>query len=148
MFRTLIAAAALAVATTAVFAQADLVAARKALMSENGKYMYRAFPAMLKGETPYDQAVVDAGFTQLNESAQKLPALFSESTKDVPPAGRFSISPKAWDNKADLDAKLASYAKTVAEEKPKVKDLETLKSSYAAVAKACDSCHDAYRVRN
>jgi cytochrome c556 len=148
MFRALIAAAALAVVSTAVFAQADLVASRKALMGENGKYMYRALPNILKGEAPYDQSVVDAAFTQLNDSAQKLPSLFVPSTKDVPPTGRYSLSPKAWENKADFDAKLASYAKTVADEKPKVKDIETLKSSYAAVAKACDACHDSYRVRN
>jgi cytochrome c556 len=148
MYRTLIASAALAVVTTAVLAQADLVASRKALMGENGKYMYRALPEMLKGAAPYDQAIVDAAFTQMAESAQKLPALFVASTKDVPPAGRFSISPKAWDNKADLDAKLANYAKVVAEERPKVKNLEALKESYAAVAKTCDSCHESYRVRN
>jgi cytochrome c556 len=148
MYRALIAAAALAVVTTAVFAQADLVESRKALMGQNGKHMYRALPNILKGEAPYDQAVVDAAFTQLNDSAQKLPSLFSVSTKDVPPTGRYSISPKAWENKADLDAKLANLAKTVAAEKPKVKDVETLKASYAEIAKTCDSCHDSYRVRN
>ena len=148
MFRTLFVAASIVAITTTVFAQADLVAARKALMGETGKHMYRALPDMLKGATPYSQAAVDAAFAQMTEANQKLPTLFVASTKDVPPSGRFSLSPKAWDNKADFDAKLANYAKAVAAERPKVKDIDTLKAAHASIIETCSSCHDSYRVRN
>ena len=148
MFRTSFLAASIVAITTTVLAQADLIAARKAIMGESGKHMYGVLPDMLKGARPYDQAAVDAAFAQMTDATQKLPALFVVSTKDVPPSGRYSLSLKAWENKADFDAKLASYAKSVAAEKPKAKDLASLKEAYTAVAKTCDSCHDAYRVRN
>lgn len=148
MSRLFITVTALAAVTTAAFAQADLVAARKAIMGENGKHMYRALPDMVKGATPYSQAAVDAAFAQLADANQKLPALFVASTKDVPPSGRYGLSPKAWDNKADFDAKLANYAKVVAAEKTKVKDVDTLKAAHAAINETCNSCHDSYRTRN
>ena len=148
MFRTMFVAASIVAVTTTVFAQADLVAARKALMGETGKHLYRALPDMIKGATPYNQAAVDAAFAQMSDAAQKLPALYAASTKDLPPSGRYGVSQKMWANKADFDAKLANYAKDIAAARPRVKDIGGLKEAYAAIAKNCDSCHDAYRVRN
>jgi cytochrome c556 len=148
MFRTLFIAASIVAITTTVFAQADVVAARKALMGETGKHMYRALPDMIKGATPYNQTAVDAAFAQMNDAAQKLPALYAASTKDLPPSGRYSVSQKMWANKPDFDAKLANYAKDIAAARPRVKDIGGLKEAYAAIGKNCDSCHDAYRVRN
>jgi cytochrome c556 len=148
MYRSLLAVASIVAVTTTVFAQADLVAARKALMGENGKYMYRAFPNMMKGEQPYDQATVDAGFAQLADTASKLPALYAVSTKDVAPSGRFSVSPKAWENKADFDKKAANFAASVASSRVKATSVDGLKQAYSEVSKTCDSCHDQYRVRN
>jgi cytochrome c556 len=148
MYRSLLAVASIVAVTTAVFAQADLVAARKALMGENGKYMYRAFPNMMKGEQPYDQATVDAGFTQLAATAAKLPALYAASTKDLAPSGRYNASPKVWESKADFDKKIADFAASVASAKGKATGVDGLKQAYSEVSRACDSCHDQYRVRN
>ncbi len=148
MYRTSFIAVTFAATATSVFAQADLVAARKALMGDTGKYMYRALPNMIKGEQPYDQATVDAAFAFMTAGAQKLPSLYAESTKDVPPSGRYGASPKVWQNKADFDAKIAAYGAAVAAGKGKATSLDGLKEAYAAVSRACDSCHDNYRVRN
>ena len=148
MFRTLSAAAAFAVIATTVLAQSDLVAARKAVMDGFGKHMYRALPDMLKGATPYNQATVDIAFVQLVDGAQKLPPLYTESTKDLPPSGRYGASQKVWANKADFDAKLANYSKAIADGRARATSLEGLKEAYAIVDRACDSCHESYRVRN
>ena len=141
-------AAAFAALATAALAQSDLVAARKSLMSETGKFMYRALPAMIKGEQPYDQATVDAAFAQMTEVTKRLPALYPESTKDTPPTGRFSVSPKMWANKADFEARIAKYAADVAAARPKAVSLDGLKAVLPTVMQNCDGCHDNYRVRN
>ena len=148
MFRTSFAVAALAVIATTVLAQSDLIAARKAVMGEFGKHAYRALPDMLKGTTPYNQAVVENAFTQFAEGAKKLPALYVESTKDVPPTGRYWASQKLWTSKADFDAKLANFAKAVTDGRARSTSLEGLKEGFAIVDRGCDSCHESYRVRN
>jgi cytochrome c556 len=148
MYRTSLLAVTFAAIATTVFAQADLVAARKALMGETGKYMYRALPNMIKGDQPYDQATVDAAFAQMAGAAKKLPSLYAESTKGAPPSGRFGGSAKIWENKADFDAKVAAYGAAVAAGKGKATSLEGLKEAYSTVSRTCDSCHDSYRIRN
>jgi len=149
MFRTVFAVAAFAVVTTTVLAQADLVAARKAVMGEQfGKHFYRALPDMLKGTTPYSQAAVDTAFAEFAEGAKKLPALYAESTRNIPPAGRFWVSQKIWSNRADFDAKLANFVKAVGDGHARSKSLDGLKEGFAMVDRACDSCHENYRIRN
>lgn len=148
MYRTSFLAVSFAAIATTVFAQADLVAARKALMGDTGKFMYRELPAMIKGEQPYNQATVDAAFAQMAAAVEKLPSLYVESTKGAPPSGRFGVSPKMWENKADFDAKIAAYGAAVAANKGKATSLEGLKEAHTAVVETCQSCHDSYRVRN
>lgn len=148
MYRTLFLAMTFAAVVTTVFAQTDLVAARKALMGDTGMFMYRDLPAMIKGEQPYDQETVDAAFAQMAAAVQKLPSLYAESTKGVPPSGRFSVSPKMWEKKTDFDAKIAAYGAAVAANKGKATGLEGLKEAHAAVVATCQSCHDSYRIRN
>ena len=87
---------------------------------------------MVKGEKPYDQAAVDAALTQFEDTAKKLPAMFPASIKDVKAEGDYSASPKIWEDKAGFDAKVASFAKAVAEAKAKIKDLDSLKATFPA----------------
>jgi len=148
MYRTLYLAMTCAAVVTSVVAQTDLVAARKALMGDTGMFMYRDLPAMIKGEQPYNQATVDAAFAQMAAAVEKLPSLFVESAKGAPPSGRFGVSPKMWENKADFDAKIAAYEAAVAANKGKATSLEGLKEAHTAVVETCQSCHDSYRVRN
>ncbi len=148
MNRSVLAALSVAVLSTSVFAQADLVTARKELMRENGKYVYQAFPAMMKGSQPYDQATVDAGLAQLAASAAKLPALYPAATKDVPPSGRFNASAKVWENKEDFDKRFADFGAAVQAATGKVTDVESLKQAHSAISRTCSDCHEQYRVRN
>jgi cytochrome c556 len=52
-----------------------------------------------------------------------------------------------WENKADFEAKNADGAKVVSLVRGGVKNLDTLKSVYADIGKACDACHEPYRLR-
>lgn len=75
---------------------------------------------------------------------QKLPGLFPENSKT---GGDNRASPKIWLNKKDFDAKAAAFAKAVAETHDKAKSsLEGLRAAIPVVGKACDNCHEDYRL--
>ena len=147
MKRVLVVAGALLLGIGAVWAQQDSVKEVQALMKGNGKNA-GAVAAMVKGEKPYDQATVDTALAQFEDTAKKLPNLFPASAKGMKPEGDYSTSPKVWEDKAGFDAKVASFAKVVAEAKGKIKDLDTLKASFPAVGKECGGCHETFRVKN
>jgi cytochrome c556 len=103
---------------------------------------------MIKGEKPYDQAVVNASLTQLEETAKKLPAMFPDSIKGLKIEGDYSSSPKVWEDKAGFAAKIESFAKVVAEAKGKITDLDSLKATMPAIGKECSGCHETFRLKN
>jgi len=144
---TVTAIAAGALAATAVFAQQDPVAARKALMKGNVRNAL-ALVQMMRGQQPYDQGKVDAAIVDWTTAAQKLPELFPANSKTGPVDGSdYFASPKVWEAKADFDAHAAKFGKEAAELKTKIKDVDSLKATFPVFAKSCDSCHETYRVK-
>jgi cytochrome c556 len=138
-------AAALAVAatTTAALAQSDPIAARMALMKGNIDNA-RIVTQMIRGQQPFDAAKVDAAFAQWAETAQKLPGLFPPGSQT---GGKTRAAPAIWDHKQDFDAKVAAFAKTVAENRTKARgSLDGLKVAMKAVGDACAACHKDYRL--
>ncbi|MFZ0070431.1 MAG: cytochrome c [Xanthobacteraceae bacterium] len=152
MIRTVIATSVLVVGLVAALAQSDPIAERKELMTLNGKGFYVDLNRMVRGQAPYDQAKVDAAFEQIVSSAKKIPTLFPDNAKpgaktSAPPEDKYSASPKVWENKADFEAKNADLVKVVSSVRGNVKNLDSLKSAYTEVAKACDACHETYRLK-
>jgi cytochrome c556 len=148
MIRVLIAVTAVAVGATTVIAQQENIAAkRNAVMKQSGKAMYSVMGGMVRGTTPYDQAAVDAAFNDLDAAAKLYVTLFPASAMATVPESNFMLAAKAVDNRADLEAKAAASAKIVAEHKGKVKDLEGLKATFAAMNNGCGGCHELYRVK-
>src|SRR5882762_869311 len=147
MKRIVVVAALLAFSAGAVVAQQDQVKQTQAQMKDNGKNA-GALAAMVKGEKPYDQSTVNAALAQFEDTVKKFPTLFPESTKGLKPEGDYSASPKIWEDKAGFDAKIASFAKIVAEAKSKIKDIDSLKATFPAVGKECGGCHETFRVKN
>lgn len=141
--RSVLALAALAIGVTAVVAQSDPIAARKALMKSNNDNA-RNLVQMIRGEQPFDEVKVRAAFAQWTETAQKLPALFPDNSKT---GENTRATPKIWETRADFDAKIAAFAKSTADSRDKAKNLEELKIALPAVSKACDGCHEQYRGR-
>lgn len=147
MKRVLVVAATLLLGVGAVVAQQDVVKQTQTVMKGNGKNA-GALAAIVKGEKPYDQATVDTALAQFEDTAEKLPTLFPESTKGLKPEGDYSPSPKIWEDKAGFDAKIASFAKVVGEAKPKIRDIDTLKANFPAIGKECSGCHETFRLKN
>jgi cytochrome c556 len=136
-------ALAIAFAASAVIAQSDPIAARKALMKGNDEGA-RVVIAMMRGRAPFDGAKVEPVFAQWAETARKLPGLFPPGSET---GGRTHASPKIWQNKADFDAKAAEFGKAVADDRAaSMASLDGLKAGVAAVGKACDNCHEQYRL--
>ena len=141
MTRTLLVTMAVMFGVTAVMAQSDPLSQRKALMKGNVENAL-ALNKMVRGENPFDAAKVSAAFAQWEETAQKIPNLFPEPPK----AGQETRAlPKIWENKADFEAKIAAFAKAVADNKDKAKTLDELKVAFPNVSTACTNCHDPYR---
>jgi cytochrome c556 len=147
MIRTVVVAGTLLFGVGAVSAQQDVVNQVQTLMKGNGKNA-GALSAMVKGDKPYDQAVVDAALTQLDETAKKLPTLFPDTAKGLKPEGDYSASPKVWENKTDFDAHITTFAEAVTEAKAKVKDLDSLKAELGVIGKSCGGCHETYRLKS
>jgi cytochrome c556 len=143
MVRTVFAVALVALGATAVLAQQNPIEIRQGLMKRNDEH-HKALRAMTKGEVPFDAAKVDAAYANWSDTAAKLPGLFPDNSKT---GNKTRAAPKIWENRADFDAKIAAFAKVVADSKAQVATLDGLKAGYPGVAKACDNCHETYRLK-
>jgi cytochrome c556 len=141
--RTTLVVLAIGLSVGAVVAQSEPIAARKALMKANDDNARNAVQ-MMRGQQPFDAAKVEAAFVQWADTAQKLPALFPENSKT---GQETRATPKIWQNKKDFDEKAAAFGKAVAENRDKAKEsLDGLKAAVPVVGKACDNCHEDYRL--
>ena len=143
MFRTVLAVTAIAVGITAVAAQSDPIAQRKAIMKEVGSQT-KTGGGMAKGEVPYDQAKAQAIFANYSDAAAKMPGLFPDSSKT---GGDTAALPAVWENKSDFNAKFAKFGTDSKAAQAQVKDLDTFKAAMGEVGKNCGGCHQTYRKR-
>ncbi|HKF10415.1 MAG TPA: cytochrome c [Xanthobacteraceae bacterium] len=142
MIRFALAAAVLAFGTTALLAQNDPIAARKALMKTNG-IQERIVIDMAQAKRPFDLEEAKKALATFAEAGEKAPALFPDESKD----GDTAALPAVWENKADFTArfaKLASVSKVAAEA---IKDLDSFKVQLTEVRQNCIGCHRTYRKR-
>ena len=140
MKRVVLAVAVAALGVTAVLAQSDPIAARKALMKENGSQS-RIARDMIEGKQPFDLAkakTVLATFATVHDKGKNL---WPDNSK----GGDTASLPAIWENKADFDAKLAKLSSDSKAAEPKVKDLDTFKASMGDIGKDCGGCHNTYR---
>jgi cytochrome c556 len=143
IIRTVLAVAALAVGVTAVVAQQDPIAARKALMKANGQQAGIG-GKMAKGEEPFALDKAKKIFATYQDSAAKAPALFPDNSKT---GGDTAALPAIWEKKDDFNAKLTKFGADAKAAEAAVKDLDTFKAQYAEVQKNCGGCHQSYRMR-
>jgi cytochrome c556 len=107
-----------------------------------------ALSKIAKGENPYDQAAVDKALAELDDVAKRFPSLFPESIKGLKPkSGEYSASPKVWTERADFEAHSATFVKTVAQAKAKIKDAASLKAEFPELNSVCMGCHEKFRVK-
>jgi cytochrome c556 len=141
--RIVLAAAVAALAATAVVAQSDPIAARKALMKRNGAEA-RIAREMIDGKKPFDLAAVKKVFATFEEVSAKMPALFPDSSK----TGDTKALPVIWEKKADFDAAFAKFGADAKAAAAKVTDLPSLKAAMGTLGKDCGGCHNTYRKKS
>jgi cytochrome c556 len=143
MFRTVLAVAAIAIGVTAVAAQSDPIAARKALMKEMGAQT-KTGGGMAKGEVPYDQAKAQAILSTYIDVSAKMPDLFPPTSKT---GGETTAAPKVWEDTAGFKAGFAKMSTEAKAAQTSVKDLDSFKSAFGGLTKNCGGCHETYRVK-
>jgi cytochrome c556 len=127
---------------TAVLAQNDPIASRRALERANEE-QGKAAAAMIKGDLPFDLDRAKGVFATFLDAAAKAPHLFPENSKT---GGDTTAAPKIWD---DPDGFKAAYARFAAEAKAaqeQVKDPASFKLLFEGVIRHCRDCHDVFRV--
>ncbi len=144
LMRIAVAAVALvALGATAVVAQQDPIAARKAMMKANGQAA-GALAKMVKGEAAFDLATAKKSFATFEDAAAKMPALFPDNSKS---GGETAATPKVWEDMADFKAKFVKFGEDAKAADASVKDLDSLKAAMGTLGKDCGGCHELYRVK-
>jgi len=143
MFRTALAVAAIAIGVTAVAAQSDPIAARKALMKNVGA-LTKTGGQMAKGEAPYDQAKAQEIFATYIDASGKMPNLFPENSKS---GGETAALPAIWTSMDDFKSKFSKFGADAKAAQASVKDLDSFKTSFGGVTKNCGGCHETYRAK-
>jgi cytochrome c556 len=141
--RIALAAALAALGVTAVVAQSDPLAARKALMKENGAQS-RVAREMIEGKQPFDLAAAQKVLATFAAVDDKGKNLWPATSKD----GDTASLPAVWENKADFDAKLAKLSSDAKAAQGKVKDLDSFKAVMGDLGKDCGGCHNTYRKKS
>jgi cytochrome c556 len=142
MKRIVLAAVFAALGVTAVVAQSDPIAARKAVMKENGNQS-RIAREMIEGKQPFNVDAAKKVLVTFGETHDKAKNLWPDSSK----TGDTATLPAAWENKADFDAKLAKFSADAKAASAKVTNLDTFKTEMGEIGKACGGCHQPYRKR-
>jgi cytochrome c556 len=140
-----IAVAALGGASLEAFAQAKpdvLVKQRQAAMTLQGKYL-GPIGAMMKGAAPYNADVVAINATFLENLARMPWDGFDPSTKGEKSKAKPEVFTDAAKFKAAAETLEAETAKLGAA--ARAKNEAGVRASFGGVAKACGSCHDAFR---
>lgn len=136
----------LAIAVFVGSASADPIADRQALMKDQGKAVGSVSP-IVKGEKPFDAAIVQAALKKLNDDAQKLDpaALFPVGSET---GGDTTASPKIWEDNAAFVAAVDKYkADAAAAAAANPQDLDSFKVAFSQVSKNCGTCHQAFRIK-
>jgi cytochrome c556 len=141
MKRIVLAVAIAALGVTAVVAQGDPIAARKAMMKSNGQAAGQGAKFM-KGEEPFDLAKAQAIFTTYQKAGAEYGKLFPDNSKT---GGDTAALPAVWENRADFNAKLAKFGADAKDAAAKVKDEASFKAVFPEVQKNCGGCHNTYR---
>jgi len=140
MKRLVLAAAFATLGVTAVIAESDPIAVRKALMKENNNQV-RIAREMIDGKQPFNLDAARNVFATFGGVASKGKDLWPDSSK----TGESASLPAIWENKADFEAKLAAFSADAKIAAEKVTDLDSFKAQLREIGKHCGGCHNAYR---
>jgi len=143
MLRIVLTIVAVGFGITAVIAQSDPIAARQALMKNNGR-QDKIGSDMVRGRIAFDLTKAQHMFAAFLDAANKMPHLFPENSKT---GGDTNAAPEIWLHMEDFKARFAKLAAESKAAMESVKDRESFTAAYRSVNQTCDSCHERYRVK-
>jgi cytochrome c556 len=140
---SIVAAGVVAGLTVSVFAQADVIGERKALMRANGAAAKIA-SEMISGAKPYDAAAAAQAARTIAEDMDKFPTLFTAGSDQ----GDTSAAPAIWERMDDFKAAAVKAGQDArAAETAAAQGLDAFKSAFADLGENCQSCHGEFRIR-
>ena len=145
--RALVVVAAVAMGATAVVAQQEVATQQQNLMKSQAKGLYGVLSRTARGQSPYDQAAIDAALTQMEADVGKIAAVFTVNPKTWIADAQYGPSPKIWENKADFDSKIPAVLAAIKGVKGKTTDAASTKVAFDEINAKCNGCHDTYQVK-
>ncbi len=125
------------------YAESAAIAARKEVMSENGKGT-KVLASYLKGEAPFDLATAKQVLTSYSTGATKFATLFPDDSKE---GGKTEADAKIWAEKDKFVALVGKFGKDSAAAVGSITDLASFKAEMPKILGQCKECHDSYRVK-
>jgi cytochrome c556 len=131
-----------AVGGTAIAQNPSAITERKALLKEMGDATFRPIGAMLRGEAPYDAALVATSLAAMQRNVPRIAQLFPADSQ----TGDTSALPAIWQNRTDFDARWQRLATEAAAAGPRITDVNSLRAVFGPLLRDnCVACHDRYR---
>lgn len=124
----------------------DAIKKRQEILSAMGKAT-KPVGAMLKGQAPFDLAVVQKALKLYEESAPKLPPLFPDDSKTGKGHEDHETEalPELWANKKDFEERYAKLAADAKAAQSTITDEISFQETFPKVAGNCGGCHKKYR---
>lgn len=122
-------------------AQNDPIAARQKILKSFGKAT-KPVAAMLKGQAPFDLAIVRTALQTYVAGAKKLPRLFPENSKT---GEKTEALPRIWQEKPRFVGLYGRLGKDAAAAETAITDEASLKTNFHKILGDCKACHDDFR---
>ena len=139
--KTILAAFFVTAAAAAASAESDAIAARQKILKSFGEAA-KPVGAMLKGEQPFDLALVQHALKTYVEGTKELPKLFPEDSKT---GEKTEALPRIWDEKARFESLYAKLGEDSAAAQAAITDEASFKAKFGKVFGDCKACHDDFR---
>lgn len=129
-------------AASAAVADTNPIEARQACMKANGG-MAKVMVPILKGQKPYDKAVIDKAIANAEAACAGWADWWGEDTK-AGGAIKTEAKDEIWTDKAGFEAAGGAYVKALAGVKAST-DEASFKDSFKALGQSCQGCHEKFR---
>jgi len=137
MHRIVVTTIVLALGATGVWAQnLEAIKQRQDAMQTIARASAANYNMMI-GKAPIDLAKVQAGLKTFQETMPKFKDLFADNAK----GGDSQATPKVWAERAAFNAALEKFIADSKMAASGIKDEESFKKQYPAVAAGCGGCH-------
>jgi cytochrome c556 len=111
-------------------------------MKANGEAT-RTGTQIVKGEVPFDLTKAQQILQTYANAADKMHTYFPENSKT---GSETRAAPKIWENQAEFRKRFDDWAADIKKASAQVKDPDSFKEAFSNITKACDGCHETYRL--